>query len=208
MNALTLTPPEVQQGRRALDAYYTTPSLARFLIGLLLSDSFVEPGCTVLEPSVGLGSFALAAAEVLTPSLLEIVDLNPESVSWTSAALDARSPAMVRATCVGDFLALDAAHHAFDLIGGNPPFSQAEAHVRKALQLRTRGGCVAMLLRTAFLSSQERMPFWKEHRASKVYTLSERPSFTGSGTDKYDYSFFCWQRGHRGATELDVVSWR
>lgn len=76
---------------------------------------------------------------------------------------------------------------------------------------------VAFLLPLSFLESAERgvkskvhkTPFWKEHPATCVYVLSERPSFTGKGTDSNAYGFFVWQnRRVKYPTRLEMISWR
>jgi hypothetical protein len=67
-----------------------------------------------------------------------------------------------------------------DLVCGNPPFSRAEAFFRRAIEtVAERRGTVALLLRTSFASSAERLPF---HRAFKtdVHHLPLRPHFVAS----------------------------
>lgn len=51
-----------------------------------------------------------------------------------------------------------------------------------------------MLLRLAFLESKKRCDFWQKHPVSKLYVLSERPSFTGAGTDATAYAWFVWNK--------------
>ena len=79
----------------------------------------------------------------------------------------------------------------------NPPFSAALPFVRRALEVTEAGGVVAMLLRLAFLASQERADFMREH-VPDIYTLAKRPSFTANGrTDSADYAWFVWRVGER-----------
>lgn len=47
-----------------------------------------------------------------------------------------------------------------------------------------------------------------EEHVRHALTLSERPSFTGGGTDSTPYGLFVWSRGWQAATRLRVVSWR
>ena len=84
----------------------------------------------------------------------------------------------------------------YDAIIGNPPFSNAMDFVTKSYQHLNPGGVIIFLLRTAFLESKERFPFWKEHAGelAGLYTL-QRPSFTGKGTDATSYSWFIWKPG-------------
>ena len=75
----------------------------------------------------------------------------------------------------------------------NPPYSQAEAFVRRAL-LGPRLRPVAALLRIAFLSSQGREA-WLRWDAPDVYVLPRRPDFTGGGGDRTDYAWMVWPEG-------------
>ena len=148
-----------------LDAYYTPGPLARALVDLLP----IVPRSRVVEPSVGGGAFARALRA--GGAHVEGVD-----VSCLASGL---------ADCddshIGDWLTW---RGRADWVVGNPPYKHAEAHIRHALEVAPR---VAMLLRLAMLESQKRAPFWEAHPPRKVWVLSERPSFTGGGTDSAAY---------------------
>jgi len=201
-------------GRKKFDAYFTPPALAHAAAGWLARDGFLVDGMRVLEPSAGKGAWVDAVRAHISPESMLAIDIDPDRC----CELKARGiPALE-----GDFLAHDGASLAitspwypevksvdFDALVGNPPYTGAEAHVRRALALRSRFGMVAFLLRLSLLESKERIPFWKEHPASKVYVLSERPSFSGgTGTDNAAYAVICWAKWHRGPTELAVCSWK
>jgi hypothetical protein len=62
---------------------------------------------------------------------------------------------------------------------------------------------IIMLLRTAFLESKKRYDFWQRHPVNGLYVLSQRPSFTGHGTDATSYSFFVWNNS--GKQEVKVI---
>lgn len=189
-----------QAERRELDGYFTPRPLADALTDRLVDDGWWRGG-VVLEPSAGMGAFIESTGR-LQPQYVRAMDLDPVRC----AELREHTTADVME---GDFLD-QLVDVAFELIIGNPPYSDAEAHVRHALEFRARFGVVAFLLRMGFLESEERAPFWREHPASKVYVLSQRPSFTGNGkTDRgQSYGFFVWATWHRGPTELEVFSWR
>jgi hypothetical protein len=163
--------------RRPLDAYYTPDDVAARCVAVIPGG---VRGLLVWEPSVGGGAFLRAleanGAQVWTS------DINPE----------------IGARVTGDALAIHPPPETAWTIG-NPPFSDAEAHVRHALS-RTPG--VAFLLRLAFLESIKRRPLWQAHPPAAVYVLSERPSFTGGATDSAAYGFFIWHRAHVGAPIL------
>ncbi len=192
-----------ESGRRMFDAYFTAQPVADALVRCLERDCFWRGG-TVLEPSAGRGAFVRAVA-VLEPKSdgIDAIDIDPIRVNELRG-IEGRRVCEYQA----DFLEWAPQQRGYDLIVGNPPYSHAEAHVRHALSLRSRCGVVAFLLRLAFLESQERVEFWKEHPASKVYVLSQRPSFTGGGTDKAAYGFFVWDKCCRTTTTLEVISWR
>jgi len=91
---------------------------------------------------------------------------------------------------------------AYDLIITNPPYSHAQAFVEKALlEART----VLMLLRLNFLGSQKRASFWRTRAPSHLYVLSQRPSFTGAGTDATEYAWFGWGPDLRAAPGVYVL---
>ncbi len=88
------------------------------------------------------------------------------------------------------------------LIITNPPFSQAKEFIVKALSL---ADTVIMLLRLNFLGSQSRHNWWKQNPPTALHVLSQRPSFTGNGTDATDYAWFIWDRTGRIARSISFV---
>ena len=104
----------------------------------------------------------------------------------------------------------------FDLIIGNPPYYLAEAFVRQSLDLLNPDGTIMFLLRTAFMESQgryHRLFKRRETRPTEVWSLVERPSFTGNNKTGSDaYAIFIWERrrNHRfpDFTSLKWLSWR
>jgi hypothetical protein len=138
----------------------------------------------VLEPHVGAGGFANA----LYPRVGERLYVN--DLDQVGCARQAQIRLNQR-RC-GDFLSLRAPFGFFRWIIGNPPYADAEAHVRKALALAPN---VAFLMRLQWMGSLERYPFWSEFRPAQVFVLVPRPSFTGGGTDRaQEYAFFIWHR--------------
>ncbi|MCL6612398.1 MAG: hypothetical protein K6T66_12725 [Peptococcaceae bacterium] len=76
----------------------------------------------------------------------------------------------------------------------NPPYSLAQHFVEKAFELATPDTEIIMLLLLAFLEIKKRRKFWQRHPVSRLYVFSERPSFTGTGTDAAAYAWFIWNR--------------
>lgn len=101
---------------------------------------------------------------------------------------------------IGDYLSMELGK--YDLIIGNPPFSLAMDFVLKSFEHLRPGGSIVFPLRTAFLESKDRFAFWQqpEHRLAGLYTLHQRPSFTGKGTDATSYSWFIWTPGSKEQT--------
>lgn len=77
----------------------------------------------------------------------------------------------------------------------NPPYSLAFEFCQHAVKHSRQ---VFLLLRLNFLASKKRREWFKAHEPSALIVLSERPSFTGSGTDATDYAWFYWGNRHRG----------
>lgn len=149
----------------------------------------------VLEPTVGDGAIVRAVAAWAGRMRN---DVDPK---WTGVEL--RRNALFPGTEIEhhfegvDFRAFDpwykgaiANGTVYDLAIGNPPFSLAEAIIRHAAVYTER---MAMLLRLGFLSSADRVPFWRGIGADPIVrVLPDRPSFDGVGTDSATYAWFIW----------------
>lgn len=176
--------------RRKLDAYYTPDDLAEALVQRLP----IGWHDVVLEPSVGGGAFARALKRGACRRVVGI-DVDDQADGLLDCDL----------AHVGDFLEQRFAGRV-EWVVGNPPYRDAEAHVRRALEVTM--GSVAFLLRLGFLESSKRADLWACTPLRKVWVLQERPSFTGGGTDSAAYGFFWWDLSHRGPAEVDWLSWR
>lgn len=180
------------------DAYYTPDAVAEALVDLLPVSAAGWPdtlGTVCLEPHLGGGSFARALGRRHTYVLG--LDIN-----------DGAAFSECHAGYLGDFLT-DAPWEPSmvpEWIVGNPPYRDAEAHIRRALAVTGRH--VAFLLRLAILESAQRAPLWAAHPPRRVWVLAERPSFTGGGTDSAAYAWIWWDRQHVGEPTLGWVSWR
>ena len=89
----------------------------------------------------------------------------------------------------------------FDVVITNPPFSDAEAFLRRSLELADH---VVLLLRLNFLASAKRAELMRE-RAPDVYVLPNRPSFDGKGTDSIEYAWFHWPARRRRSGRIQVL---
>jgi hypothetical protein len=175
---------------RHLDQFFTPRDLAQRLCDEFLAH---RKWARVLEPSSGGGSFCQA----IRPHAGHLMgnDLEPKAGATRECHRHRK----------GDFLEMPTKDK-FDLIVGNPPFTEAEKHVRHGLAMLTHGGRLAFLLRLAFAESKARIPFWREHRASSIVVMAERPSFTGGATDSCAYAFFIWDKPHAKTTQV-IPGW-
>lgn len=162
------------------DAYYTPDDVAEACVNVLLP---IKPSW-ILEPSVGNGAFVRAARKRWPSAHVTGVDVDRNAAGLAECQQSA----------IHDFMESGPTPFLggprYDLILGNPPYVEAEEHVRHALSLKPHW--CAFLLRLGFLESCKRKPFWDEHRPASVYALRRRPSFTGGGTDASAYGWFVW----------------
>jgi hypothetical protein len=178
--------------RDTLERYYTDQKVADAIVQMLCREYpdrswLTSVGC-VLEPSSGQGAF-IRAVQAASTAHVHAVDMDPEAPAigdfWrgTFEELHSREKPSLPAT------------GGYDLVIGNPPFSQAEQHARMALDLARPGGLVVFLLRLSFLGSKKRAAFRREHPLSGQWILVPRPSFTGGKTDNSEYAAMVWEKG-------------
>lgn len=182
-----------------LDQYFTRDDVARACVEVLP----IRPGESVLEPHAGGGAFLRAL--VATGADLYAYDRDlSQSARWG---------VQVSGTWEGDFLSdkLNASGYVFDWIVGNPPYNEAEAHIRKALQLAPN---VAFLLRAGFLAPANRAALRAEFPLDEFHLLSPRPSFSADNkTDGSEYALHVWRQDWRRRhpnheRTFSVIEWR
>lgn len=177
--------------RRQDDAYMTPDALALAICVRLCR--LVERPQSVIEPSAGGGAFVRAVASTWRSATIRAVDIRPECEEAAGAVVFDCCDWPEYAQKMG---------LAADLIVGNPPYADALGHAEAALRALRPGGVLAFLLRQSFLSSQRRLPFWREHPLYAFAPIVPRPSFTGGGSDTAEYALFVWREGHRGEGRL------
>jgi len=169
--------------RRPLDAYYTPPEVATKLVARIPNLGTRAPALTILEPSCGGGAFVDALGERWRGATIQGIDVDPAA------------PALHRGWSTIRNMNFLEWREPVDLVVGNPPFNEAQAHCEHAIKVARVG--VGFLLRLAFLESSKRIAFWRDHRPHTVTVLWRRPSFTGGGTDSAAYGFFWWDLRQR-----------
>lgn len=172
------------------DKYYTPDAVAAACVrsvGWGMKGTFVEP-------SVGGGAFARALRE--DGYNVFGVDSDPNAAGFADCDLG---------HAVADFGQWVPSLRP-DYVVGNPPYNQAEEHIRHGLSVARLA--VGMLLRVNFLGGVKRRAFFEKHRPAQVHVLTPRPSFTGGGTDATEYAFMVWTQGSLGSTSLHWINWR
>ena len=165
--------------RLAFDAYMTPRYVCDALVPLL--GGYRQ---RVIEPSAGTGNWVQAYKQAFPAATVAAWDVQ-------DFRTNGHYPDAIYIQ--EDFLETQPKAHA-DLVLGNPPYKHAEAFVRHSLAWCRPSGRVAFLLRMGFLASRRRFSLLEEHPPTLVCSLGGRPSFTGGGTDRYDYAFIVWDR--------------
>ena len=182
--------------RDPLDRYYTPKWVVDLCRTHILQTFYGDLDFkSILDPGAGKGAFTDGFRAEYPNARIVGVDVDPDVGPWESAD----------ESYEGDFLEMDfSGLGSFDLVGGNPPFKQAQPFVETALGLT---GNVVYLLRLNFLAGGRRRKsgFWPGRRPDFTVVMPNRPPFLGgSDTDATEYSFLCWRedRPKNRAAEL------
>lgn len=201
------------------DQYFSKYPVALAICERLKSDGIVTDPSVMMEPSAGAGAFVSAMAETWAPRTLFRCDMYdslilPEHEERARFCIEQAHPGRNHSdgrliSLEGDFLAVEKRNvQGIQAMIGNPPYLEAEAHVRHALSLLEPDGVLAFLLRINFLASIKRTAgLWEDHPPEYVYVLDQRPSFktgyridkkTGKKvkvtTDACEYAVFVWRK--------------
>ena len=168
------------------------------------------PPDQILDPSMGTGSYGVAARTLLPNAEIYGIDteyrdqLNPAVYSRIrhESFLDMPGPDDVKPEW--EFWP-----KRYDLIVTNPPFSLAEEFINKGLELLSRGGVLCLLLKAEFycgMGRNERLFNAGKHPHYIVVPYRTRVSFDGSGkSNTHDYVYYVWENepgGHFSDTEI------
>lgn len=157
-------------GKRRAGDFYPTPWAATEAMrrALDLPRAIWEPAC---------GDGALARVLSQHGHIVTCSDINPQMDG--AAKIDfvgSDRPIKVKAT--GGFA-----------IVTNPPFSLAEAFIRRALSITPK---VALLLKANYWNAASRLPLFEEHPPSRVMPLTFRIDVTGQGNPTMDVCWYAW----------------
>ena len=138
---------------RGLEAYWTPPEAIASLLGIEAAHLPSRP-CLIWEPAAGTGAIVrplqAAGYEVIAS---DVADYGLDDCQAGVDYLTAAPPRGIQA------------------IVTNPPFTLAVRFAQKAL---TEVPYLALLLRTNFLESQERLPFFRRHPPARIRISSRR----------------------------------
>lgn len=160
--------------RNKTDFYETPPDVTVALLTFLEKQGLIRQGCTIWEPANGGGKME----RVMFDRGYNVIgtDLHPATDGVPSV----------------DFLT---AEMPCDWIITNPPFSQAEAFIRHALELHRP---FAFLLKSQFWHARSRVNLFRDHYPAYVLPLTWRPDFlwgTKSGSPTMEVLWTVWDRG-------------
>ena len=172
MNGLTLTNRSAID-RNQTDFYATPPEVTEALLDFLEQSGRLYKGDLIWEPACGDGRMA----DVMRYRKYRVIatDLYPVDKLEPSA----------------DFLK---SCHAGRWVITNPPFSQAEAFIRRAIVLKRP---FAFLLKSQFWHSKSRLELFMGHKPAYVLPLTWRPDFLygkKSGSPTMEVLWTVWDR--------------
>lgn len=173
----------------------------------------------VLEPSAGDGvwlqvmravygtEFDVTAIELRNECHERLVGLSPPG--------DPESFTALRVITGRRFQSFMERGGGFDMVIGNPPYTEADAFVEHSLFLTRPGGVIAMLLRLNYRAPRgkgdRRRRLFKKNPAWRYYTAEDRPSFYGDGaTDATEACLFVFRKGVQAPDDgiLRTFAWR
>ena len=171
--------------KRIESDFYATPDST---IDKLLAIHKLNKNTNILEPCAGDGAIVKALRRNGYTNWIHSIELRKEE-------FDNLAPHSNNVS-IGDFLKFETDID-YGTIITNPPFSIAQQIIEHCFEIASPDTEIIMLLRLAFLESKKRYNFWQNYPVSKLYVLSERPSFTGHGTDATAYAWFVWDNSNQ-----------
>jgi hypothetical protein len=178
------------RGTKRVDAdFYPTPIS---VIQNFLKHHQIKEG-TILEPCAGNGNFIKALREYGYDNHIIANELRDHEINNLSES-------GANEIHTYNFLENKISTYPTTIIT-NPPYSLAEEFVKKCKEQFPEAEII-MLLRLAFLESKKRFHFWEQHPVNKLYILSQRPSFTGKGTDATAYAWFVWNNSNKQSIKV------
>lgn len=194
--------------RLASDNYPTPQPLADAICACLISERIVHCPEQIIEPSAGEGVFVRAARRAWPQAHIAAIDVRQTQRECVAAGANVFwTGDWVQALDCLDMLVM----HPFEpvVVLGNPPYSFAQSHVERALEMLADDSVIAFLLRLSFLGSVGRAALWARRELRYLIPVIGRPAFVNGKTDHSEYAVFVWQVGFKGNAEvLPGLEWR
>lgn len=183
---MSQVPKQKQKKDRIPSDFYETPA---WCVDHLMASEYGKqlPGGTWLEPSAGHGAIIRAVSRHQDDINWRACEIRKEAFPYLDKLYTELRLPRGGIWCPTDFLR-DYHHAGIDVIIGNPPYLNVEAHVRKCLDLAP---WVVLLLRSTFDGSAGRIPLHTKYKCHKDI-LPFRPEFDGDGGDMADSAWFIW----------------
>lgn len=204
-----------EQEKEPYDNYPTPTRLAKACIKYIKEKLFQDFNGLLIEPSAGSGAFVREMRAAWPDAAgLWAIEIRPEHGNLLAAGANSVVQAdwVQWARWMGANNHFQSFEHLPILLCGNPPFSQAQAHLEETFKVFKAGTQVAFLLRFSFFGGKERnQTFWLKDGGKflkYVIPIAPRPSFVKGTSDNSEYAIFIWQVGWNGpATILSPILW-
>ncbi len=171
--------------KRAMHDYYATDE--RCVMDLMEREELTHE---IVEPSVGAGHIANCLAREHCVVGIDIVDRG-----W-------------KGTIVKDFLDYDEPIYC-DVVM-NPPYTDADKHVKHALDLIDEGRKVCAFLKVQFLESEKRKYLFEQYKPQRIYVYRKRVKcgingdFEAVSSSAVMYCWFIWVKGQE---QDPIIKW-
>lgn len=178
-----------RQSKDPLERYYTPWWVVRLCVDRVLPMVLGANPKSILEPCAGSGAFLMQLKNKFPQALIHANDI--ESFVYYDCDIGSCSDFLTNKT-------FDLPLSKFSLVVGNPPFSRAVEFVNRALDIGAEN--VVFLLRQTIEGSKERVEFWRTNKPAYIYSIPDRITFKGKGSDSAYHNFYVWKKGFKEET--------
>lgn len=197
------------------DDHYATPVSLAYMALASLRETLDNPAPFLYDTGVGdFGVFGFAARKIWPDAFIAGDDLRPVTVwPWYDKVVTGHNFETDSLFDPAKGLNEKPAQGWPDAFIGNPPFSRAEAFVRRAAKVPD--SFVFYLLRLAFAESKSRAVFFDRYKPLGCLVCRKRPSWwlyntLNAGkrsTNSTAYAFYSWGGATPNPTQLTWLDW-
>lgn len=174
--------------RKPADLYPTPPDCVYSVLPHI--EDLLPPGSRILEPACADGQLSRALEEFGYD--VDSTDLRPD-VKYGTGGIDFLSDLHY---VPDDY---------YDAVWTNPPFSAAEAFIRRALEIAP---VVVMLLKAQYWNTKNRKKLFRETKPFRELNLTWRPAFLAEERGKsplMDCMWVVWKQGYDGLPTVNMI---